>query len=293
MAQTRFSMVVCALLPAVLAAACETVGQEEELGLQRAALTSDNGLAYNGLAYNGLAYNGLSWNGLSWNGLAYNGLAYNGMAFNGMSYNGMSYNGLAYNGMAYNGMSYNGMSYNGLADPVVQSFVTYLVGCALPADDSVTYAVDGQEWTFSGEIGLAPEWKNGPCGESCQRWITSCMLSRLNLKGEHMRISLRGDHPALNTIRFEERDMNEREATYYGNLFTDPSNIYVCHAPESASIPRVCGDDLAACPMNVVGSCEDACRGPGRHRSFRDCGPENKNSVQLFSEAITVFLGRD
>jgi hypothetical protein len=286
MSQKSFLMMF-ALAPTLLVGACGNV-DEPDLDRAAAALTSDNGLSYNGMAYNGMAYNGLSFNGLSWNGLAYNGLAYNGLAFNGMAYNG-----LAFNGMSYNGMAYNGMSYNGLSEPVVQKFVSYLVGCALPPGDSVSYEIAGQKWTFAGEIGVAPEWKTGACGESCQRWISACMLSRLNKKGEHIEVSLRGEHRALKVVRHEERDMPRREATYYGNFFAGPGNINVCLSPGATAIPRVCGDDLAGCPMKVVGSCDRACRRPGPHGSFVDCGSENRNSAQLFSETVTVFLGRD
>jgi hypothetical protein len=251
---------------------------DEPTTQEASAITADNGLAWNGLAWNGLAYNGLSFNGLSWNGLAYNGLAYNGLAFNGMSYNGLAYNGLAY---------------NGLSDPTVHKFVEYLVECALPERDSVTYNIAGTSYTFAGDLGLAPEWKTRSCGPSCQRWVSACMLARLNKLGQRIEISLRGEHPALKALRPEYKTYESREATYYGNLFGAPGEIFACLSPDKSEIPRVCGDNLADCPMHVVGSCAQACRGTTDHGAFRDCAAPaqaRKKSAEAYEESITVFL---
>ena len=44
---------------------------------------------------------------------------------------------------------------------------------------------------------------------------------------------------------------------------TASDKIYACYSPGTPSIPRVCGDSLNGCPMNVVGSCDRACRDDG------------------------------
>jgi hypothetical protein len=284
MSQKLLRLMFMAVVAAGTSAGCDGQIETEEPTSQKAsALVAENGLAWNGLAYNGLAYNGLSFNGLSWNGLAYNGLAYNGLSFNGMSYNGL----------AYNGLSYNGLSYNGLADPTVHQFVSYLVECALPENDSVTYDIAGTSYTFEGSLGLAPAWKTNACDLSCQRWVSACMLARLNKAGEHLEISLRGEHPALKAPKSEHKTYESREATYYGNLFAAPDQIFVCLSPDKSELPRVCGDDMAECPMNVVGSCAQACRGTTDHGAFRNCettAPAGKKSADAYEEAITVFL---
>jgi hypothetical protein len=287
MVKQSLNAVVSVLCIALAVGGCaiseQNAEQPSDLDQSESELNASNGMAFNGLSWNGLAFNGLAFNGLSWNGLAFNGLAFNGLAFNGMTFNGMT----------FNGMTYNGMTYNGLDHPVVNSLTSYLVQCALPAGDSVSYTIDDRNYTFSGQIGLAPEWKTGSCGPDCQRWMTACLLSRLNKLGEHVEISIRGDHPALAVVPHEQRDFRTREATYYGNLFEGPDRIYACYSPGSPSISRVCGDSLSDCPMQVVGACNDACRGPGRHQSFRDCSarvPIPRRSQDVFAEAITVFL---
>ena len=43
-------------------------------------------------------------------------------------------------------------------------------------------------------IALAREWgvDQGSCSESCQRWISACLLARTNYWGRPVSISLRG-----------------------------------------------------------------------------------------------------
>jgi hypothetical protein len=271
----RKNLSVMAVAPLLLAAACEGPVDElgaDDVGSTVSALESTNGLSFNGLAFNGLAFNGLSFNGLSWNGLSWNGLSFNGLAFNGLSW--------------------NGLAFNGLSDPTVNQFVSYLVSCALPAGDSVTYRIDGKRYRFEGDMGLAPEWKEQPCDGDCQRWMTSCMLARLNKLGEHVEISMRGEHEALRLETNEARDFPRREAAYYGNLFANPDRIYACYSPGTPSIPRVCGSSLDGCPMQVVGSCSRACDDTARDGSFRDCRAraEDRDRYREFEEVITVFL---
>jgi hypothetical protein len=229
-------------------------------------------------------------NGLAYNGLAYNGMAYNGLAFNGLAFNGLAYNGLAYNGLAFNGMAYNGLPLGGLSNPTVDTFVSYLVGCALPAGDSVTYDVDGISYRFAGDLGLAREWKYGACGESCQGWVSACMLARLNKKGEHVQISMRGQNPAL-ALEPGEDQWKTREGSYYGNLFERKQPIFSCYNPGTPELLRVCGPSLDGCPMQVVGACDDACKGVSKVGAFRDCSSTTrKHDGDVYQQVITVFL---
>ena len=183
------------------------------------------------------AENGLSVNGLSVNGLSVNGLSVNGLSVNGLSVNGLSVNGLSVNGLSANGLSVNGLSVNGLTDPAAQKFMTYLVSCALPAGRSVTLAGDGTSTTFAGEIGLAPSWETGSCDLTCQRWVSACILARVNHLGVHREISMRGDHKALAVVPHELQLYTEAEATYFANLFQSDRSLYACLPREQKASP--------------------------------------------------------
>ena len=84
-----------------------------------------------------------------------------------------------------------------------RQFMAYLVGCALRTDQSVqfdwTEAGQTQSATWQGWHGLCPEWADGPPSETCQRWVTACILARTNRWGTPVDISIRGNHPALAT----------------------------------------------------------------------------------------------
>lgn len=256
-----------------------------------------NGISWNGIAWNGFAFNGMSFNGMSWNGMAFNGMSWNGISFNGMSFNGMAWNGISFNGMSWNGMSWNGISFNGLASEPVNELVRYIVSCALPKGDSITFEADGTKYTFEGEIGVAPEWKTKACDTSCQRWVSACLLARINFAGAHVQISMRGENKGLAVQPHEMRDFKIREATYYGNVFDGGGETFACLSPGQTNIERVCGPNLEGCPMNVVGSCADYCRGTGKHEGFRDCGTEalsksGSKTDRAYGETITVFLAK-
>lgn len=243
---------------------------------------------------NGLSANGLSANGLSANGLSANGLLLNGLSANGLSANGLSANGLSANGLSANGLSANGLLVASLADPMNQRFMSYLVSCALPAGHSVTFQSGTASFTFSGEIGLAPTWENGACDQSCQRWVSACLLARVNHLGVHREISMRGETSALALESHELQQYPQAEATYFGNLFQPAQERYACLPPGATSISRVCGDSLGDCPMAVVGSCDDVCNDPGRFHSYRDCSSQSLSprgpDLPRYAETISVFL---
>jgi hypothetical protein len=275
MQRKKLSMMATASLLVAAATGCEGTASDlgtEDVSETVSALEGENGLTFNGLTFNGLVFNGLT--------------------FNGLTFNGLTFNGLTFNGISFNGMTFNGITFNGLGDPTVNQFVSYLVECALPEGDSVTYKIQGKRYRFEGDFGLAPEWKDGPCRGNCQRWMTACMLARLNKTGEHVQISMRGPHDGLRLEQGEAQEFTKREAAYYGNMFDASDKIYACYSPGTPSIPRVCGDSLNGCPMNVVGSCDRACRDDARDGSFRDCGDRaNVNRAnRVFDEIITVFL---
>jgi hypothetical protein len=260
------------VLIASAAVGCGAPPAADEVGLTQSNLESANGLAANGLAANGLAANGLAANGLAANGLAANGLAANGLAA------------------------------NGLADPWAAKFMEYVVSCALPAGHSVTYKSAGVSYTFAGGIGVAPEWERAKCDGSCQRWVSACVLARVNKLGVHVQISIRGANDALAITPHELQNFPVREATYYGNLFQPDQPRYACLPPGATQIARVCGDSIVGCAVAVAGSCERLCDEPGRFGTYRNCTANDSwdrndhrgehHDDQTYAETVTVFLAQ-
>jgi hypothetical protein len=218
----------------------------------------------------------------------------NGLAANGLAANGLAANGLAANGLAANGLAANGLAANGLADPAAHKFMEYVVSCALPADRSVTFKQGGISYVFAGGIGVAPEWETKRCEGSCQRWVSACVLARLNKLGVHRPISIRGANDALAMTPHELQDYPIREATYYGNLFQTEQPRYACLADGLTQDLRVCGDSLVGCAVTFPGKCEKVCKRPGPFGTFVDCASKDSSHRDddgtSYAETITVFL---
>jgi hypothetical protein len=96
----------------------------------------------------------------------------------------------------------------GLADPSLASTaqkrqqLSYLVQCALPADVEL-YAQQGSErFTFPGRMGLAPRWLTEAMTPSEERWVSACLLARINCPRRHRPSrSLKGDFLAISSRR--------------------------------------------------------------------------------------------
>jgi hypothetical protein len=225
-----------------------------------------------------------------------NALTANALTANALTANALTANALTANALTANALTANALTANGLKDPLARMFLKYAVSCALPDGASVSVKVDGTRYTFPGQLGLAAEWgeRNGSCDGECQRWVSACMLARVDAAGVERLISVRGDNKALKPEAREVRDYPVREGAYFGNLFIEGQPRYLCLTPGATQDERVCGDSLQDCPMTVVGSCDEVCD-DGAYRSFADCRTSKSTRsryARTYNETITVFLPR-
>jgi hypothetical protein len=223
---------------------------------------------------------------------AENALSANALSANALSANALSANALSANALSANALSANALTATALRDPLAREFLRYVVSCALDEDDGFTMKIDGKKYAFPGGLGLAPEWGKscGSCDGECQRWVSACVLARVDAAGVKRIISLRGEHRALKPDGNELRKYTVREATYYGNVFIRNQPKYLCLSPGMTSDQRVCGDSMSDCPMTVVGECDDACD-DGPYGSFSDCSDKGRyRHGTTYHESITVFL---
>jgi hypothetical protein len=228
----------------------------------------NNGLWNNGLWNNGLWNNGLWNNGLWNNGVTTNGLWNNGLWNNGLWNNGLWNNGLtgqaAIPGNLLRGNAYlrqllqyiytcamPGTKYDATG-AIVSSYDTTLdpnggtLSCMTPADGGAASCDVGYECSsdnkcvvpLRGGIGLGINgdgstwWGSGTCDETCQRWVSACVLARTNAYGVHVEISMRAPADAPQAIQDalavsddERAGWTLREGAYFGNIFaTTPVN---------------------------------------------------------------------
>jgi hypothetical protein len=225
--------------------------------------------------------------------LSANALSANALSANALSANALSANALSANALSANALSANALTATALEDPLAREFLKYVVSCALPDDAVINMTIDGQMYSFPGSLGMEPQWglPGGSCDETCQRWITGCVLARVDFLGVERPISVRGMNPGLKTTGKEAKDYPVREATYFGNVFAPGKPLFACLSPGQTEDTRVCGDSLQNCPMKVVGSCADACAFEGQFGQFDFCSTSGKAlQPQTYLESVTVFL---
>lgn len=220
--------------------------------------------------------------------LAENALTGNALTGNALTGNALTGNALTGNALTGNALTGNALTASALRDPLARQLLKYIVSCALTPEQTISVRVDAQTYSFDGELGLAPEWgrRDGSCDGSCQRWVSACVLARVDHAGVKRMISVRGAHPALRVSPREVAQYRVAEGAYYGNLFVEKQPRYLCVAPAQQTVERVCGPSMAECPMAVAGSCDDVCSLRGPAQSFRAC----RGDRHAYFEVVTVFL---
>jgi hypothetical protein len=153
-----------------------------------------------------------------------------------------------------------------------RELLTYLVSCAIPAGVTLEATHAGVVYVFAGEIGLAPKWITHALRDGEQRWVSACLLARVNRFGISVPISIRGPHAALTVTEAEAADYPREEGAFYGNVFVplnQPIIWYACRgrdeaASESGSLDlRDCAErdpanpNLTLCGFTYAGDCAD------------------------------------
>jgi hypothetical protein len=271
------------VLVAAMAVAVGGCVDHEEVGHNQAALEIDNGLTTNAMTVNALTLNALTLNALTLNALTLNALTLNALTLNALTLNALTLNALTLNGATDADLDRERAR---RAD--ARKLLRYVYSCAMPESASMelafptagddgstcdggTLSADGASCSYGtlrGGLGLAPQWANGTCDESCQRWVSACVLARTNYWGVPVDISLRGAHPALTVSDEEKRLYPLREGTYYGNIFTTEAQPdgSTKHAPEyhacggpGSNIPEVtsrfCSSGAQSCAITIEDNC--------------------------------------
>lgn len=127
----------------------------------------------------------------------------------------------------------------------------YVVECALPEGDWIIKSVAGQVVHLDGRLGLAPEWKSSACDQDCQEWVTACLLARTNMTGQNVDLWVTADHASIGLGL--SPDYPVYEATFYGNVFQDPTARYFCLGDDDAQ--AVASATGRTCTTGAPGDC--------------------------------------
>lgn len=132
-----------------------------------------------------------------------------------------------------------------LVDADGRELLQVIIGCALPPGITLETDFQGTHFEFFGEIGLAPKWLERGLRLGEKRWMSSCMLSRVNRFGIEVVISIRGPHDALVASEDEAEQFSLEEGAFFGNIFTpldQPLIMNACRGRSQAKSEPTTGD---------------------------------------------------
>lgn len=246
-------------------------------------------------------------------------IALNRIALNGIVANRVVATAIADNPLSV-GTVGGELQANPVSNPLMSSaegreYFAYIVSCAMPAGQVVQGTSSGVPYSFPGSVGLAPAWETRALTDSERRWVSACLLARVNAYGVSVTISMRGDHQALVPTMSEEEQFGLIEGSFYGDIFTaDQSKMEMvaCRGAGQAAgetgglVDRDCtepaANGLTVCGMRYAGDCLDySPQTPSAHACeyswgghYQSChtsagnGTWPANSVR--TEVITTFV---
>jgi hypothetical protein len=213
---------------------------------------------------------------------------------NRLAANRLAANRLAANRLAANRLAANSLETQGLmATDGGRELMTYIVGCAMPTGTSLTLQdPTGAQYTYDGWIGLAPAWATRAPTVAERRWVTACLLSRTNVNGVLVNISMRSDtNTALLTTAAERATYTQAEGAFYGDLFATVPVTYACSNRGWTSLVgtfRACALSsnglVTDCGFIYTGACTSVCT--DKTAPFGGC----KVSGVTYPEVITINL---
>jgi hypothetical protein len=235
----------------------------------------------------------------------------------------MSSNGLTLHAGLLRQLSAEPLSQSATAETIAASeegleLLEYVATCALDADATVT--VGAHE--FAGALGLAPEWRDGACGASCQKWVSACLLAHANALGVEVPIWLRAEHPALGDGDGAPEGFTYQEGAFYGDVFSAAGpQMFACvgrglvqgteatgtivqiEDAEDYLHDRLCslGDQCGVQSTGIchavggIATCDDDAGAAG---AFGDChtafiARDGDLGTSQYAEVITVYLEAD
>ena len=142
-------------------------------------------------------------------------------------------------------------------------------------------------YSYQGQLGLAPEWKSGACGTTCQENISACLMAHVNTSGAHYPLWVIGPQASLGWGRSNARPFIE--AAFFGNLFSSPPKAYYCNGPDYERVPvkgRIGAETSSTVfrnPYSGDGMCNDNCQS----------NSDGYTSCSSYTRPITVYRDLD
>jgi hypothetical protein len=262
-----------------------------------------------------------------------NRIAANRIAANRIAANRIAANQLAARKLSENRLEAGADAAKMLSTADGREVYSYIISCALPDGKEIDATVPGAPDTappdtlytcahescrFPGSLGLAEYWIDHRLDLKGQRWVTACLLARVNNFGVRVMISLRGVAPQLLVGRHEAERYSLEEGAFYGNIFADPDKPLdwnACRGKDAAAGEagdlklRVCTEPdpndptHTKCGFNYAGDCgsyaasateSKACNFFDSDGWYEGCltGPtaDEGPAAKPYSEVITTYV---
>lgn len=259
-----------------------------------------------------------------------NRLASNRLASNRLASNRLASNRLASNALTSSRLEANLATAEILSSPEGRDVYSYIISCALregttiqakvpdatdTAPPDTNYTCAGGVCTFPGALGLADYWTSRRLDPQGQRWITACLLARVNANNLTESVSLRGLAPQLSVAGDETLLYNAQEGAFYGNVFSDGDEIdwNACRGADAqiaweqardCTKPDPFNPGFTVCGFRDAGECSDytpafpspyACRSDDEG-IFGDChkaaGDGRWPGLRPYREVITTYVAQ-
>ena len=182
------------------------------------------------------------------------------------------------------------------ADPGGLELLSYIISCAEPPGYSITV----NNTVLTGDVGLAPNWPTRALTIAERKWVSACLLARVNYFGVSVLISMRTTSGELSTAAAERKNFTLVEGAFWGDVFTgdQPMVMNACRSNYKATNPQVSTmpkrectvpDPLVPgstrCGFAAKGACETTCTNQLNGDRFSYCSGGA-------TEVITVSLAK-
>nr|HEX4318779.1 hypothetical protein [Kofleriaceae bacterium] len=174
-----------------------------------------------------------------------------------------------------------------------QQYLTYLIGCALASNQSITVTVGlAKNVVIPGVMGLTSAWTTRALTAQERQYVSACVMSRTNYFGDPISISDRGNWNGLQLTQQEYNQYGVEEGVFFGDILNGSANAYMhaCIGVDQAiddtqsDLPyRKCATGTSYCNFANQGNCADVCSGRDGGNSWTSCGStHDANGVMVY-----------
>ena len=248
--------------------------------------------------------NAIGFNAIGFNAIGFNAIGFNAIGFNAIGFNSINWDGIGWTGTGFANPSItpdwgldpwvNDTSIS-LADQQARiTGISYWTGCACNAGDHLKWVGHDPStgllttMYFDGLLGLAPTWCHGTTAvpPSELEAVSACLYARINTKGIHNALSIRGYENTLKLADNEKLFMAYPEGQYWGSLY-DPAQSFkdvstgLWYANSRANACYFADQPATSLLMKDLGVIV------GRTCEFDGCGGGMHTTLQCFADGNT------